>query len=187
MTRRLHDGSQTPWPLPLEEESDGGSVAPAVPEGGDQLGLGTLHPRGHLIGYHHCDVVAGYHGEELLGKAAEQARSLQELIKERPERRRHVVDYQEADPGVIRQEARYQVKLCQQLNVVMTTDLRDTKRMSTQSGTTVPCEEYGRIITTNIFDRMDSTVKVSMATRCSWSSTSKEQWLTAAAAKSATL
>lgn len=112
-------------------------MAPAVPKGGDQLGLGALHPCGHLVGYHHCDVMAGCHGEQLLGEAAEQARSLQELIKERPERRRHAVDYQEADHGVVRQEAGHQVKLRQQLYVVMTTDLRETKRMSTQSGTTV--------------------------------------------------
>lgn len=187
MTRRLDHGSQTPWPLPLEEEPDGGSVAPVVPEGGDQLGLGALHPRGHLVGDHHCHVVAGCHGEELLGEAAEEARSLQELIKERPERGRHAVDDQEADPGVLRQEAGYQLKLRQQLDVVMTTDLRETKWMSTQSGAPLPCEEHTRIITTKISDRMDSTVKVSIATRCSWSSTSKEQWLTAAAAKSAAL
>lgn len=132
MTRRFHDDSQTLWPLPLEEEPDGGSVAPAVPEGRDQLGLCALHPRGHLVGYHHCDVMAGCHGEELLGETAEQAGSLQELIKERPERRRHAVDYQEADPGVIGQEAGHQVKLRQQVYVVMTTDLRKTKQMSTR-------------------------------------------------------
>lgn len=99
--------------------------------------MGALQPGGHLVGYHHGDVAAGCHGDELLGEAAEQASPLRELVKERPERRRHAVDYQEADPGVIRQEAGHQVELCQELSVVMTTDLREKTQMTTQSGATV--------------------------------------------------
>lgn len=100
--------------------------------------MGALHPGGHLVGYHHGHVAAGRHGDELLGEAAEQARSLRELIKERPERSGHAVDDEEAEPGVVRQEAGHQVKLSQQLSVVMTTDLRENTQVTPQSEATVP-------------------------------------------------
>lgn len=50
VTGRLEDGCQALRALPLEEEPDGGSVAPAVPEGGDHLWVAALHPGGHLVG-----------------------------------------------------------------------------------------------------------------------------------------
>lgn len=150
-------------------------MTPAVPEGGDQLGVGALHPGGHLVRHHHCDIVVGRHGDEPLGEAAEQAGPLRELVKERPEGRRHAVDHQEADLGVIRQEAGQQVKLCQELSVVVTTDLRETTDSYPQWSQAVTWEEYSGIVTKNTFDRMDSTVNVSMATRCSSSPASKEQ------------
>lgn len=128
VTRRFDDGSQALRALPLEAEPDGGGVAPTVPEGGDHLPVGAPHSGGHLVGDHHRHVAAGCHSDQLLGEAAEQASPQGELVEERPKGRRHTVDDQEADPGVGRQEAGHQAKLCQELHVVMTTHLARRQR-----------------------------------------------------------
>lgn len=132
MTGRFKDGSQPLGPRPLQDETDGGGVAPIFPEGRDQLGLGAQHPGGHLVGCHHGDFVAVGHGNELLGEAVEEACPLQEFVKQPPERSRHAVDHQQADPRVGRQEVRQQVELGQQLHVVMATHLREPTQTTSE-------------------------------------------------------
>lgn len=77
--------------------------------------------------------MAGCHGDELLGEAVEEACPLRKFVKELPERKRHAVNHQEADPRVGRQEVRQQVELGQQLHVVMATHLREVTQMTNQN------------------------------------------------------
>lgn len=76
-----------------------------------------------MIGQDHSHVLAGCHGDQPLGEAAEEARPLGQFAKVLPERERHAVDHQQTHHRVLAQEVRQQVQLRQQLRVVMATHL----------------------------------------------------------------
>lgn len=69
--------------------------------------------------------MVGRCGDELLGKAIEEACPLREFIKKLPERKSHAVNHKQADPRMSGQEIRQQVELSQQLHIVQTTHLRE--------------------------------------------------------------